>query len=208
MAYLMEKRYTNMEIDQIPSKKKYKEVDTTETIELPSTPIEQLKVSFNSVENKILEQALNYCNMDVRAASLLLQREIFLSFTQQITEDKPKYIDEVLMSEKNRKRNRLVQAYLDALVKAETQENAIELTRILLKNYKTTLNPRSTDGIKKNSTLKKGINILVQRYDTLCQTYKEEQSKVKEKGDHIVQMINEIEYYKSLANTLSIALKE
>eukprot|EP00826_Nyctotherus_ovalis_P055285 TRINITY_DN7328_c0_g4_i1.p1 TRINITY_DN7328_c0_g4~~TRINITY_DN7328_c0_g4_i1.p1 ORF type:complete len:231 (+),score=61.27 TRINITY_DN7328_c0_g4_i1:54-746(+) len=209
MSSLVKKRCIDYEEElsfSLVDRKRCGENTSTETIVIPSTPISKLKASFPSIEDQILERALMYCNMDVRNASVLLQNQLFLSYNQQVEEKKLE-----IPTEKCRRRTDLVRLYLDCVGKALTYEEVKKLTQNLLKRYKGTLELGEAsveNDRKKNAILKKGMRILTQRYTNLCQILQDEQRKVSDKEKRLMQMANEINYYKAMASSLSNKIEE
>ena len=210
MSSLVKKRPINYEAlfnSPLVERKKCTEDNTTDVMTIPGTSISMLKASFPSVEDQILERALTYCNMNVKSASILLQNQVLNSYSQQAEEKK---LD--VPTEKRKKRTSLIQLYIDSISKAQNYEEAAKITELLLKRYKEILKPEKMntedDCADQNRILKKGMRILIQRYESLCQTVQEEQKKTDEAEKRVRETVNEINYYKTVASSLMNKIRE
>ncbi len=228
----------NSELSSASSKRWCHNPENEEKAQFPSQPnsliippdnqLTKLKTSFPTFEDKALEEALAYSNQNIKAAPVVLQRERPGSppSDQQMEEKK----HDVPMSTAatstphHQKRANLIELFLQKMEKVQSREEAYSLTELLLKRYKGNLGDVSSaagmdlekmetgDGAvshqKQNKVLKKGMQILVQRYNTLQQTLQKETEKTKELEKKEKATKDELNYYKSLAGTLANTWRE
>ena len=193
-------------VSELDIKRHCKGIDTYETITIPNTPIDKLKASFPSFENQILEQALIYCHMDLKSASMMLQQKLFLPYAESIEEVK---FDAPL--KKTTQKTDLIQLYLEKMNKVQTQEEAIQTTKILLNRYKNIIKPKNNsieEDKMKNDALKKGMRNLLKQFDDLYNSLQSEQKKISDTVKKVNEMKNEIENCKLVSNELVNRIKE
>ena len=187
------------------------------TLLIPETPISKLKATFPTLEDKYLEEALNCCNKNIKAASAMIQRERLekLTISDQQMEDKK--TDALPMVGLKQKRSSIIKVYLDRMEKVQNREEAYKLTELLLKRYKGDLKSGEAEKMndtttgasqeRENKVLKKGMQILVQRYNALQQNLQKEQEKAKEVEKKCKATQSEVTYYKTLVGTLANKLR-
>ena len=213
MASLVKKRCFGPEScpkSDLERKRYCKGAEMTDTVTIPGTPIEKLRASFPFYENQILEQALMYCNMDTNNASIILQQKMFSTYAQQ-NEDGNFEVKFEAAPKKSNQRANLIEIFLESINQVQTQDEAENLTEILLKRYKDIFKNKSENASEtnalKNEVLKKTMRSLTDKYVNLVGSVKEEQVKISKTNERINNMVNEIEYCKYTTNSLTETLK-